>query len=99
MMKHENNVTLSVYVNDITCKVYDEKADTVTEKTYLYHKEKTPSETILKKEIEEKFGDTVLKVKSISLNNELSGLYEMTHEEFIKYGRRIGEVREKKVKE
>lgn len=99
MMKHENSVTLSVYVNDVTCKVYDEVSDTVTEKTYQYHKEKMPSDNILKKDIEESTGDSVLKVKIIAPNKELSGLYEMSHEDFIKYGKRIGDVREKKEKE
>lgn len=98
-MKHENKVTLSIYVKNITALVYEPETKKVEERTVTFYNERVPSENVLIKELKEEYKVNVIDILSITDNKELSGLYEMPHVDFVKFGKRTGDVREKKVKE
>lgn len=95
--KRNNATTLSVYVLDVTAKCYDEKTETIETRTFQLFAEKAPSETVLKKELEDA-GFTVLGKVSVTVNTEKSGLYKMSHADFLKYAERVGDTRPKKEK-
>ena len=96
--KRNNSTTLSVYVLDITAKCYDEKTETIETRTFQLFAEKAPSESVLKKELEDA-GFTVLGRVLVTENKVLSGLYSMSHEEFMKHAVRVGDTRPKKEKQ
>lgn len=93
--KRNNSTTLSVYVLDVTAKCYDEKTETIETRTFQLFAEKAPSESVLKKELEEN-GFTVLGKVLVTENKEKSGLYKMSHADFMKYAERVGDTRPKK---
>lgn len=97
-MKHENSVTLSIYVKNIECLCYDKSTKTVVEKVFTFYNERVPSDNILKKEISEYYNVTVIDILAVTDNNELSGTYKMSHADFLTKGERIGEVRGHKEK-
>ncbi|MBQ1569645.1 MAG: hypothetical protein IIZ78_00870 [Clostridiales bacterium] len=96
--KRNNSTTLSVYVLDVTAKCYDEKTETIETRTFQLFAEKAPSESVLKKELEDA-GFTVLGRVLVTENKVLSGLYSMSHEEFMKHAVRVGDTRPKKEKQ
>lgn len=95
--KRNNSTTLSVYVLNVTAKCYDEKTETIETRTFQLYAEKAPSESVLKKELEDA-GFTVLGKVLVTENKELSGLYSMTHEQFMNHAVRVGDTRPKKEK-
>lgn len=95
--KRNNSTTLSVYVLDVTAKCYDEKTESISEKTFQLFAEKAPSDSVLKAELESA-GYTVLGKLKVSVNAEKSGLYKMSHETFMRYAERVGDTRPKKEK-
>ena len=95
--KRNNTTTLSVYVLTITAKCYDEKTEKIEVRTFDLYAEKAPSESVLKAELENA-GFTVLGKVSVSVNTEKSGLYKMSHADFMKYAERVGDTRPKKEK-
>lgn len=97
-MKHENNVTLSIYVKNINCLCYDKETKTVIEKAFTFYNERVPSDNILKKELSDFYNVTVIDILSVTDNNALSGTYKMTHADFLAKAERIGEVRGHKEK-
>ena len=97
-MKHENYVTLSIYVKNIECLCYDKESKTVVEKVFTFYNERVPSDNILKKELSEYHNITVIDILSVSDNKELSGTYKMSHSDFLVKAERIGDVRGHKEK-
>lgn len=95
--KRNNATTLSVYVLDVTAKCYDEKTEKIETRTFQLFAEKAPSESVLKSELENA-GFTVLGKVTVTVNTEMSGLYKMSHADFLKYAERVGDTRPKKEK-
>jgi len=96
-MKHENTLTVSLYIWEVNCLCYDKETRTTEEKTMNFCNEKLPSDAILMKELSEASGLKVIDILDKKLS-EKTGLYRIPHREIAIYGERIGDVREKKAK-
>lgn len=96
-MKHENTMTISIYVWELNCLCYDKETKTTEERTMCFCNEKLPSDSILCKELSEESGLRVIDILDRKLS-EKTGLYKVPHRDLVIYGERIGDVREKKTK-
>lgn len=96
--KRNNKTTLSVYVYTITAKCFDDETETIERHSFELYNEKLPSNNAIKADFEQA-GLTVVGKLEIVLNEEKSGLYEMSHETFVEHGVKVGSVRPKKEKE
>lgn len=93
--KRNNTTTLSVYVYNVTARCFDEETETIEKHTFELYNEKMPSQNALKSDLE-LAGLSVIGKVLVELNTEKSGLYKMSHETFVQFGERIGDVRPKK---
>ena len=73
------------------------KSETIETRTFQLFAEKAPSDSVLKAELESA-GYTVLGKIDVTVNTEKSGLYKMSHADFVKYAERVGDTRPKKEK-
>lgn len=98
IFNHRNNkTTLSVYVQDITVKVFDDETETVQKVTAKLYSEKPLSDGQVKSDFESRGLSVVGKIEK-TLDEKQSGLYEMSHKEFVEHAHRVGDVRPKKEK-
>lgn len=95
IQKRSNETTLSIYVQRITVDCYDKATRAIEEKTFYLYAEKAPSVTSLENDLKA-MGFTPVGDMTITLDTEKSGLYTMSHEDFLKHATRVGDTRPKK---